>query len=138
MVVQFGQGSPGGPHEFSIAYVWHGACIPGRGGLKTMKKTLLALTLGAGSLLGADFYFGVGVNVGPGGYVLAPPPPPPVVVTYMPPRPAVGYVWVPGYWYPAGRAYRWRGGYWAKPPRGKVRWVAPQYRGGRYYVGYWR
>ncbi|MCL4402176.1 MAG: hypothetical protein M1436_05890, partial [Acidobacteria bacterium] len=64
------------------------------------------------------------------------PPPPPVVV-YRPPCPGPGYMWVPGYYYPAGENYAWRSGFWSRPPYAGAYWVAPRYYGRRYYPGYW-
>jgi hypothetical protein len=105
-----------------------------------MKGKLLALLLLAGGSLfaGGRFYVGVGVG-GPAYYpgYYAPPPPPPAVA-YYPPAPGPGYTWVGGYYYPVGARYRWRGGYWARPPYVGAYWVAPRYYGHRYYRGYWR
>jgi hypothetical protein len=109
-----------------------------------MRKTLLALLLlGGSAFAGSNFYFGV--NVGPpvypgyaypGYYVAAPPPPVPVMV--VPASPGYGYAWVPGYWVPAGRNYRWVNGSWNRPRAARVKWVAPKYKKNRYYPGYWR
>jgi hypothetical protein len=67
--------------------------------------------------------------------VLGPPPP----VRILPvPAPRPGRVWVPGYYFPRGRSWAWRGGYWARPPFRNALWVAPRYFHGRYYGGYWR
>ncbi len=104
-----------------------------------MKRNLLVLLLlGASSAFGANFYFGIGVNAGPRGYVVAPVPPPPPVRYVQPRRPGRGYVWVPGYYAITGRNYRWTNGYWTRPPKKHARWVAPRYARGRYYGGYWR
>jgi hypothetical protein len=65
------------------------------------------------------------------------PPPVARVVRVLPPRPAPGYVWVAGYWYPAGGHYAWRNGYWARRPYASAVWVGPRYVGQRYYAGYW-
>jgi hypothetical protein len=77
----------------------------------------------------------------PPGYVVATAPPPPIVVEPRPVAPAVGYVWVDGYWHWTGRQYTWHRGYWAVPPRGYQYWVAPRYeRHGheyRYVPGHW-
>jgi hypothetical protein len=102
-----------------------------------MKKSLLVLLLLASSSAFAATHFSIGIGVGPAyGYYAAPPPPPPVY--YAPPSPGPGFVWVSGYYYPVGRRYEWRQGYWTRPPRGHVRWVAPRYQRGRYFSGYWR
>lgn len=95
-----------------------------------MKTKLLTLLLLAGSAAyGQSFYFGIGVNVGP---------PPPPVVRYVPPSPGRGYVWVPGYYGYNNNRYYWNNGYWTRPPFARAKWVAPRYKKGRYYAGYWR
>src|SRR4051812_35551243 len=102
-----------------------------------MKTKLLTILLLAGSSLfaGPRVSVGIGVGVGPGyGYYAAPPP----GMAYMPPCPGPGYSWVAGYWYPVGPRYYWRSGYWTRPPYAGARWIAPSYRGQRYYRGYWR
>lgn len=75
----------------------------------TVRTTALLafIMIGAASIADAQVSFNIRVG---------PPPPPPVVRVYQPPRPAPGYVWVRGYWYPVGNNYRWRNGYWARPP----------------------
>ena len=102
-----------------------------------MKKNLLIgmFLLASGSLF-AEVRFSVGIGVGPAYGYYAPPPPP--AVAYYPPSPAPGYVWVPGYYYPAGPRYVWRAGYWARPPYAGAVWVGPRYARGRYYGGHWR
>ena len=98
-----------------------------------MKKTLLAGLLLAGStLFGADFSIGIGIGA-PYGYY----PPPPPRVAYVPVRPGPYYEWVDGYYYPVGRGWEWRAGYWAAPPYAGAYWVRPRYEGGRYYEGRW-
>jgi len=99
-----------------------------------MKKKLLALLFLAGSTVFAGPRFFVGFGVG--GYY--PPPPRPYVSAYVAPAPGYGYAYVPGYWYPYGGRYVWRGGYWARPPYRGAIWVGPRYYGGHYYRGYWR
>lgn len=67
-------------------------------------------------------------------------PPPPPQYEPVPVAPAVGYVWIGGYWgWRAGR-HVWIGGRWALPPAGHV-WV-PGYwgrygPGWRWNGGYW-
>jgi hypothetical protein len=108
-----------------------------------MKMKLLVLLALFSASAFAETRFSIGVNIGgypgyyPGGYYVAAPPPPPPVY-YVPPSPGRGYVWVSGFYYPVGPRYEWRQGYWTRPPRGHVRWVAPRYRQGRYFAGYWR
>jgi len=103
-----------------------------------MKKKLLVVFLLAGASLLAETRVFVEFGVGPSGYRYAPPPPPPRVMRIAPRYPGPGYVWVQGYWYPSGRDYRWREGYWERRHNRHERWVAPRYRHGRYYFGYWR
>jgi WXXGXW repeat (2 copies) len=93
-----------------------------------MKKLLPLLLLAGTSLFASPRVF-VGIGLG------APPPP---RIAYAPPSPDPGYSWVDGYWYPAGRHYAWRAGYWVRPPYAGARWYGPRYYGGRYYRGYWR
>jgi len=69
------------------------------------------------------------------GYVATPLPAPLPPAYYVAPYP--GYNWIDGYWYPSGRRYAWRPGYWARPPFRGAYWYAPRYYGGRYYRGYW-
>jgi hypothetical protein len=102
-----------------------------------MKSKLLALLFLAGSaaFAGPRVFVGVGVGYAPAPIVTYAPPPPPVA--YVPAvRP--GYTWVSGYYYPVGRRWAWRPGYYARPPYARAYWVAPRYNGGRYYGGYWR
>jgi ABC-type nitrate/sulfonate/bicarbonate transport system substrate-binding protein len=95
-----------------------------------MKSKLLALALLAGSSLFAAPAIGVGIELGA--------PPPPHVRVVRPPVPGPNYAWVDGFYEPAGGQYRWREGYWASRPYARAVWVAPRYRGHRYYPGYWR
>jgi hypothetical protein len=96
-----------------------------RNPLKTMALTASMLLMLVST---AAAQVSIGIQIGP---------PPPPIVARVPPPPAVGYMWVPGYWYPAGPHYRWYNGYWARPPYGGAYWVAPRYSGNRYYNGYW-
>ena len=104
-----------------------------------MKSKLLALLFLAGSaaFAGPRVFVGVGVGYAPAPVVAyAPPPPPPVA--YVPVAPGPGFTWVSGYYYPVGRSWGWRPGYWARPPYARSYWVAPRFYGGRYFGGYWR
>jgi hypothetical protein len=93
-----------------------------------MRTTLIAvMLLASGSVFGADI--SIGINIGP--------PPPPYVVHVLPPRPDPDFVWVPGYWYPAKKHYKWHEGYWTRLPYEGAEWVPPHYDGERYFVGYW-
>jgi WXXGXW repeat (2 copies) len=64
-------------------------------------------------------------------------PPPPRVVRVRPVSPGPDYLWVDGYWYPAGGHYRWHTGYWTRPPYEGAHWVAPHHDGQQYFAGYW-
>jgi hypothetical protein len=102
--------------------------------------TLAVLLIAAGSLNAQR----ISVGIGFGGYYAPRPPvyvysaPPPPVYSYMPVSPGSNYVWVPGYYYPAGPRYAWRAGYWAPRPWAGAVWVGPRYARGYYYHGYWR
>ena len=93
-----------------------------------MKEKLLALML----LVGGSAFGQVSIGITIGA------PPPPRVVRVLPARPGPEFVWVGGYWYPAGARYAWHAGYWARPAFVGARWTAPRYFGGHYYGGYWR
>jgi len=96
-----------------------------------MRKLLAVLALSAalvGTAHSAAAQVSFAVRIGP------PPPPRPYIV---PVRPAPGYVWVDGFWYPQGSHYVWRKGYWARPPYKGAYWVHPSYANGRYYGGHW-
>lgn len=99
-----------------------------------MKTKLMVLLLCAGGFLFAGNHWSIGIGIGVPYY--APPPPPPALV-YTPPCPGPEYVWIPGYYYPAGPRFMWRAGYWTLPPYGGAYWVAPRYGARRYYPGYW-
>jgi hypothetical protein len=96
-----------------------------------MKSKLFAFALLAGSSLFAAPAVRIGVAIGA-------PPPPPVVRYVRPVAPGPNFVWIGGYYEPFGGAYRWREGYWAPRPYPRAVWIAPRYRGNRYYQGYWR
>jgi hypothetical protein len=96
-------------------------------------KTFLKAALLAGVMFTSVAAFAqvqISVQIGP--------PPPPRVVYVQPARPAVGFVWVAGYWYPVGRKYRWHEGYWTRPPYAGALWVAPRYDGRVFVAGYWQ
>ena len=79
-----------------------------------MKRKLLALMLFAAGSVFAQI--SIGVMIGP--------PPPPRVVWVQPACPGPEYIWVQGYWYPAGNHYRWHDAYWSRPPYAGAYWVA--------------
>ena len=92
-----------------------------------MKTLVLTLALLAGSVLNAQI--SIGIRIGP--------PPPPRVVRVVPPSPGPDFVWVGGYWYPAGAHYKWHDGYWTRAPYAGAHWVAPHHDGERFFDGYW-
>jgi len=66
------------------------------------------------------------VTPAPGGFYVGPAvaaPPPPAQAEYYGAPPAVGYVWIGGYWNWVGGRYVWVGGHWA-PPHPGYRWEA--------------
>jgi len=91
-----------------------------------MKKYLLALALGASTLMNAQV--SVGISIGE---------PPRLRVERRPIAPGPDFVWIDGYWFADGRHWRWHGGYWTRPPYAGAGWVGPRYEGGRFYAGYW-
>jgi hypothetical protein len=93
-----------------------------------MRVGLLSAVLLSGTHA-AHAQVSIGIRIGP--------PPPPRVVAVLPPRPAPEYVWIDGYWYPAGGHYRWHRGYWTRPPYAGARWIGPRHDGERFYNGYW-
>ena len=97
-------------------------------------KTYIRAALLAAMLLAAVRASNAQTQVSVGIVIGAPPPP---RVTVVPAMPESGFVWVEGYWYPAGRHYKWHEGYWTRPPYEGARWVAPRHDGERFYAGYW-
>jgi len=59
-----------------------------------LKKTLVAGMIAAAGVTAAPAFAEVGISIGIG----VPVAPPAVIYEPVPPPPAVGYVWVPGYW----------------------------------------
>ncbi len=100
-----------------------------------MKTKLLAIMLLAGGSLFAESHWSFGISIGVPYYAPVPAPP---VAAYMPACPGPGYVWIPGYYYPEGRRFAWREGYWSRPPYAGAYWVTPRYYEQRYYPGYWQ
>jgi len=97
--------------------------------MKTFVTTALLTTF----FLVGQSAFGAQVSIG----IQIGPPPPPRVVYVTPVRPAPEFVWINGYWYPEGKHYKWREGYWVRPPYTQAVWVVPHYSDGRYFEGYW-
>src|SRR6201987_6260139 len=96
--------------------------------MRTFIRTALLFSL---FLIGipASAQISVGIRIGA--------PPAPRVVAVVPAQPGPEFVWVGGYWYPAGGHYRWHEGYWSRPPYEGARWVGPRHDGQRFYNGYW-
>jgi len=92
-----------------------------------MKKLVLALLLGAATLVNGQV--AVGIRIGP--------PPPPRVIRVRPVSPGPGYLWLDGYWFADGGRYRWHNGYWSRPPYAGAVWVGPRHHDGQFYGGYW-
>src|SRR5262245_1406295 len=76
-----------------------------------MSSAALALLLGAGSVAHAQVSIGVAIGRPPAPVVIeeAPPAPRAYVVAA---QPGPEFVWVEGYWFPQGTAYRCAHGYW--------------------------
>src|SRR5436305_1648001 len=92
-----------------------------------MKTRLVTLLLWVAGGMSAQ----VSVNIQIGA------PPPPRVVRVLPRSPGPEYVFVPGYWYPAGRHYKWHDGYYTRPPYAGAHWAEPSHDGRNYHFGYW-
>jgi WXXGXW repeat (2 copies) len=91
-----------------------------------VKRLLALLLLGGGCVFSQ---VSIGIRIGP--------PPPPRVVRVLPRRPGPEFVWIEGYWYPAGNRYKWHNGYWTRPPYQRARWIGPRHDGERFFEGYW-
>jgi YXWGXW repeat-containing protein len=94
---------------------------------KLIRIAVVLALLAGGSLIAGQV--SIGITIGP--------PPPPRVIAVVPASPGPQFVWIAGYWYPAGGRYRWHEGYWSRPPYEGARWVGPRYEGSEYLVGYW-
>ena len=95
-------------------------------------KNILKLTVLSGLLfIAAPAYAQISVGI-----AIGTAPPPPRAFRVMP-RPGPDFVWVEGYWYPAGRRWAWHDGYWTRPPSAGAYWVEPYWQGGHYFEGYW-
>jgi hypothetical protein len=88
---------------------------------------LAAMLLAGASASRAQVSFGIRIG----------PPPQPRVIRVQPRSPGADYVWLDGYWYPAGGHYKWHEGYWTRPPYQGAHWVGPHHDGQQYYAGYW-
>jgi hypothetical protein len=68
-------------------------------------------------------------------------PPPAIVYEEPGPPPSVGFVWVDGYWAPAGHRYKWVRGHWERPPFEGAYWSHPHYdhyrEGWQWHEGHW-
>ena len=107
--------------------------------MRMIRSSVLALMLGATPAVmfiataQAQVFLNIRVNSAP----------PPLPYYEQPAIPAVGYLWVPGYWYWDSSVddYYWVPGTWVAPPRRGLLWT-PAYWSwveGRYvfYPGYW-
>ncbi|OJW82578.1 MAG: hypothetical protein BGO69_05670 [Bacteroidetes bacterium 46-16] len=101
--------------------------------MKQLRKNALILLLLLGTSAGS-LYAQV--------YVRVRPPRPHVTVSVRPAAPSPRHVWIEEDWSPAGREYRWHGGYWAEPPRPRAVWVPGHWRHARrgwvWRPGHWR
>lgn len=98
----------------------------------TRRKGLLAASLLTATLLfglSAFAQASIGIRIGP--------PPAPRVVRFRPASPGPDFFWIEGYWYPVGNHYKWRDGYWARPPYAGARWVVARHDGQQFFEGYW-
>jgi len=96
-------------------------------------KKLLGITFLSAVLLTGGAAFGAQISLG----IRIGPPPAPRVLRVIPQRPAEGYVWIDGYWYPEGGRYKWHAGYWTRPPYEGAHWVSPRHDGEMFFNGYW-
>jgi hypothetical protein len=106
--------------------------------VRALSMTIATLLMGASPLL-VTTPAHAGISIGIGITVNAAPPPLPVYV--QPPIPAVGYIWVPGYWAYADGGYYWVPGTWVEPPFTGALWT-PGYWGWfngvyAFHEGYW-
>jgi hypothetical protein len=96
--------------------------------MKKLLQTLAISTLFLAPASMASAQINFGIHIG------APPAP---RAYRVPPQPGPDYVWVEGYHYPQGSAYKWHDGYWTRPPYEGAYWVAPYHNEGQYYAGRW-
>lgn len=103
-----------------------------RHGIRNTFGALLASSVVLGSAAVAEARTSVHVQIGP----------PAPLVEVRPIAPAVGYVWVPGYYRWDHRSYQWTAGHWMKPPHRHATWVEPRWvherNGWRMNRGHWR
>lgn len=94
-----------------------------------LKKCLIAATVALGGA-SAPALADVGISIGFG----IPVAPPAVIYEPVPPPPAVGYIWAPGYWGWQGNRYIWiRGRYIYGRPGYAWRPEHWEHRGDRYH-----
>lgn len=102
------------------------------------RRAALAAAAGAALLMSGC----VVAPIGPayGGEVVVGEAPPPERYEVVPAAPAVGYIWIGGYWNWVGARWAWVPGYWHAPRPG-YRWVPhrwePYGRGYRHGGGQW-
>jgi hypothetical protein len=101
-------------------------------------RIALALAVAASTLLSACIVVPAGRPAYAGEVVMAAPPPPQAEVVGV--APAVGYVWIGGFWNWVGGRHVWIGGHWEAPRPGHV-WVPHQWmrygNGWRMAPGHW-
>lgn len=61
-----------------------------------------------------------------GEVVMEAPPPPRYEV--IPLAPAIGWVWISGFWGWSGGHHQWNNGYWQQPPRQGYGWSPPRWQ----------
>ncbi|HXF10199.1 MAG TPA: hypothetical protein VN625_05390 [Desulfuromonadaceae bacterium] len=74
--------------------------------------------------------------------VVQPASPPPTKVEVIPPRPNMGFVWVPGAWEWENGRWIWVGGRWAPPAKHGAVWIGGHWEkhghGQVWVPGHWR
>jgi hypothetical protein len=100
-------------------------------GMATVLMSASPLLITTPARAGVAIGIGISINIAP----------PPLPIYVQPPLPALGYIWVPGYWAWADDGYYWVPGTWVQPPFVGALWT-PGYWGwvnGVYvfHEGYW-
>src|SRR5260370_26979224 len=98
-------------------------------------RNCIRTTLFSSILLSSLLLVGIPANAQVSVGILIGAPPEPRVVAVVPAQPGPEFVWIGGYWYPAGGHYRWHEGYLSRPPYEDARWVGPRHNGERFYTG---
>jgi hypothetical protein len=100
-------------------------------GIATVLMSASPLLMTTPAQAGVGIGIGISINVAP----------PPLPIYVQPPLPALGYIWVPGYWAWADGGYYWVPGTWVEPPFVGALWT-PGYWGWSdgvyaFHEGYW-